>query len=209
MPHSEEFLDITSMAPRPCHLVPNGGTFSVLGHSIINAPPRAVYDAIIDLSSYNNWNSFFKDAVVSKPAAGQSDKSKMMTGAHMKFTVDMGNASPTTSAELVTLVEPLKTLESGGEAGKDGERPTTTIRWCFDNGTLYVPQFVLKSEHMNEVIDIGDGKTELVHWETFGGLAAGFLKSRYGDHLRKVFNNWADELKAYVEGRVQKDGGGA
>lgn len=189
------FLDQHSTQPRPCPGVANP-TFSVLGHCIINAPPAAVYDALLDLPNYRNWNTFVS-ASMKQPASGHGDTTRMHTGACFEFKAKMKETSDsrTTSKEIVTFTEPVKVSTA------DDPTPTTTARWAFDAGNIPLLSYLLQAEHVNELIDLGDGRTEYVHWESFGGILAHLIKWINGDDLGRAFRNWPDELRVYVENK--------
>lgn len=190
--HDTTFLDISTLTPRPSPAVPNP-TFSVLGHAIINAPPSAVHNALLDLSNYGKWNTFIPSATIKRPAAGQTSTTHMQQGTQFEFRVKMSEKSTTSSNELCTFVEPVKV------ASEDDERPTTTVRWCFDSSGVPLLKYLLQAEHVNELTDLGDGRTEYVHWESFGGTLATFIKWSNGEGLGQNFRNWAEDLKKYVE----------
>jgi hypothetical protein len=194
--HDAHFLDKHSYHARPCPGNPNP-TFSVLGHSIINAPPSAVYDALLDLPNYRNWNTFVPGATVQQPGPGATETSPtlMHTGAHFEFKVKMKETSDslTSSKEICTIAEPLKS------ATAEDPTPTTTVRWRMDSSVFPGFQYLLKAEHVNELRDLGDGRTEYVHWESFGGVLASLVSWLNGEDLGRAFRNWADELKVYVE----------
>jgi len=199
--YDAHFLDKQSIHPRPSPTVPSP-TFSVLGHAIINAPPTAVYDALLDLPNYRNWNTFVTSAKLKKPsseaAAGDpKTTTHMHTGAVFDFTVKMktNSDSLTTSTEICTLAEPLKTSTS------EDPFPVTTATWIFDVSGIPLMKYLLWSEHVNEIIDLGDGRTEYVHWEAFGGVLATAIKWFASGDLARAFRDWPEELKGYVEGR--------
>lgn len=193
--YDSAFLDQHSIQPRPCPGVPSP-TFSVLGHCIINAPPAAVYDVLLDLPNYRNWNTFVS-ATMKQPAEGHVESTRMHTGARFEFKAKMKETSDsrTTSKEIVTFTEPVRT------ATAQDPTPTTTARWGFDAGNIPLLKYLLQAEHVNELIDLGDGRTEYVHWESFGGILATLIKWFNGDHLGKAFRNWSNELKVYVENK--------
>ena len=190
--HDSTFLDTSSIAPRPSPAIASP-TFSVLGHSIINAPASAVRDALLDIPSYGKWNSFIPAASIHKPAVGQTDTSTLQQGSYFEFKVKMSEKQTTSSKELCTLAEPLKAISD------DNPTPTTTVRWVMDSSGVPMLASLLKAEHVNEITDLGDGRTEYVHWESFGGVIASVIKWSNGESLRKNFEAWAEELKKYVE----------
>jgi hypothetical protein len=198
--YDAHFLDKQSLHPRPSPTVPSP-TFSVLGHTIINAPPAAVYDALLDLPNYRNWNTFIPSAELKKPGSTKPDNKNttthMHTGAVFEFTVKMkpNSDSLTKSTEICTLAEPLKT------SSPEKPFPVTTATWIYDVSGIPLLKYLLWSEHVNEIIDLGDGRTEYVHWEAFGGALATPMKWFAANDLARAFRDWPEELKVYVEGR--------
>ena len=187
-------MSTTDSTPRPTPTVPNP-TFSVSGHSIIDAPIEAVYDALLDLASYREWNTLVTNATVTKPAVGQTSTTRMQTGTHFDLRVKMNDkASLSTSKELCVLAEPVKTSSEADPT------PTTTARWVMDAaGTFPLLSYLLQAEHVNELRDLGDGRTEYTHWESFGGVISHAVKWFAGEDLARHFESWPGDLKAYVE----------
>lgn len=168
-----------------------------MGHAIINAPPAAVYDALLDLPNYRNWNTFIPAAKIKQSGDNKSETTHMHTGTVFEFKVKMKETSDslTTSTEICTLAEPLKT------STPEDPTPTTTATWIFDVSGIPLLKHLLWSEHVNEIIDLGDGRTEYVHWEAFGGVLATLIKWFNSEDLARAFRGWADELKVYVESK--------
>lgn len=198
--YNSTFLDKHSYHPRPTPGVPNP-TFSVLGHSIINAPPAAVYDVLLDLPNYRNWNTFVPVATIKSPGPGRTSTTRMHEGTRFEFKAKMKQNSDSTNSsnEVCTFAEPVKTPSA------DDPTPTTTARWAFDAGGIPLLGYLLQAEHVNELIDLGDGRTEYVHWESFGGIIATLIKWFSGKDLGRAFRNWADELKVYVESKQSRN----
>ncbi|KAM0707859.1 hypothetical protein Q7P35_004508 [Cladosporium inversicolor] len=196
--YDAHFLDKQSLHPRPSPTV-SSPTFSVLGHAIINAPPAAVYDALLDLPNYRNWNTFIPNAELKKSGEGAktTDTTHMHTGAVFEFTVKMKQTSDslTKSTEICTLAEPLKT------STPEDPFPVTKANWIYDVSGIPLMKHLLWSEHVHEIIDLGDGRTEYVHWESFGGVLATLIKWFASGDLARSFREWPEELKVYVEGK--------
>lgn len=195
--YDAHFLDKQSLHPRPSPNVPSP-TFSVLGHAIINAPPAAVYDALLDLPNYGKWNTFVTAAELKKSAEAQPETTTHMhTGAVFEFTVKMKATSDslTKSTELCTLAEPVKT------STPEDPFPVTRANWIYDVSGIPLLKHLIWSEHVNEIIDLGDGRTEYVHWESFGGTLATAIKWFASGDLARAFRAWPEELKGYVEGK--------
>lgn len=196
--HTAEFLDPTSIAFRPTPTIPSGGGLSVFGRATINLPAQNVYDALLDIEKYSEWSTFIKSAKITKRAAGQ-DKTdgKLQKGTRWHYEVQMSASGRINgSNEMCVEVMPLQVAEEHKPA-------TTMLRWVYD--VPFPVNYFLKAEHVNEITDLGDGTTEYVHWETFSGLGATFVKASAGDWLRKKFNAWPEELKAYLEKGKKKE----
>lgn len=58
--------------------------------------------------------------------------------------------------------------------------------------------FRLHSERVMEFVE-GNGGTDYVCWETFGGLLGSVVKTTVGGQLADRFGDYARDLKAYVE----------
>ncbi|WPH03914.1 Hypothetical protein R9X50_00679700 [Acrodontium crateriforme] len=189
----EEFHDATSTKPRASHSIPSGGTFSIYGSTKIDAPPQAVYDAILDCASWKHWNTFVPEVRITKHPKSHEKELKITEGTCMVFYVKMTNDFQTTTKTACTHVERLKSRANRTTP------PVTRIRWNFDNANAYVPGFILKSERTHEIEETADGKTLYRTWETFGGLVAGHVKSKYGQTLQDRFQDWCKDLAKYVE----------
>lgn len=210
--------DPSFTGPRPSPSIPSGGSFSIFNKVRIRAPADAVYRALIDISRWEDWNSFVPDVTVDQPAAAQKDTSLLEEGMQITLNCRMNNDSKVTkSQELVVQVGPLKTHASktagSGEATRAGEGTTTTttttpptgddpsenprtvVRWVARGYMSYA----VKAEHVNLIDDMGDGTTTYSHWETFGGPLALAVRAVVGSSLQQHFTDWAERLKAHVE----------
>jgi len=75
----------------------------------------------------------------------------------------------------------------------------THIRWDLHNATTMMPGFVLKAQRVNEIEDLGNGRSMYPTWETFAGWKASGLKKKYEQILKDKFQDWCKDLKKYVE----------
>lgn len=114
----------------------------------------------------------------------------------MIFHVELVKDPPykSKSREVATLVEDLK-------LAKDGHSTPciTRIRWSLDNAAISTPGFLLKSERTNEIEEAPDGTTVYRTWQTFGGLAARIVRSKFEAALRDRLADWCRDLKAWCE----------
>ena len=62
----DDFHNPSLTGPRASHNIPNGGLFSAYGSVKINAPPEAVYNAILNVSEWKQWNTFVYDVKITK-----------------------------------------------------------------------------------------------------------------------------------------------
>ncbi|KAI4726705.1 hypothetical protein E4T49_05533 [Aureobasidium sp. EXF-10728] len=180
-------------APRPTITIPNGGFFSVFAEATVQAPPSAVYNALVDTALIGQWNTFVSAVAINKrpEADSQSNDTLMKKDMVMTFTVHMTPSLTTASKELVIQVDD---CPSGFEKGR-----ITCIRWIMANKENFTPKFFLAAERVNEIEDLGDGTCIYRSWETFGGLAARIVKWKFGDSLQKNFEHWVEGLQKYVE----------
>lgn len=181
----------TSTDTRATPTIPTGGLFSPYATAHINASPLAVYEAIIDVASWKQWNSFVP-SVTMKPTSGSSDTSKLFKNASMTFKVNMTYGTSTVSKELVNVLDPPPSQES--RAGS-----ITRICWILDNKAIVTPRFLMHAERVNEIEDRGDGTCVYRTWETFGGPVARIVRWKYEAILKERFKDWVKDLKTYVE----------
>lgn len=194
----EAFHDASLFGPRESHNFRDGGAFSVYASVRIDAPPQAVYDAILAIDHWNEWNTFVPAVKVTKHPHSHTKHLTMMPGTFMTFTVQMTPSEQTTSKEVCTHVGQLKLRK------EHPEHPVTHIRWSMDNANSFIPGFVVKAERTNEIEEAEDGTTLYRTWETFGGWASGKIRKKYGAAMRDRFAESSNELKAYVEKQQQE-----
>nr|POE87491.1 hypothetical protein CFP56_30080 [Quercus suber] len=187
------FHDPANLGPRASHNLRDGGVFSVYASTRIAAPPAAVYDALLAIESWPEWNTFVPAAKVTKHPHSHTKNLRMEPGTFMTFTVQMTATQQTTSKEVCTHVGQLKTWKS------HPSHAVTHIRWSLDNANSFLPGFIMRAERTNELEELEDGTTVYRTWETFGGWAAGTVRKKYGQALQERFADWARDLKGYVE----------
>ena len=155
--------------------------------TIIDAPIKTVYDALLDFDSYPTWNSYvpsviFKGLRPPNPEIGM----RFTFVAHQKR-----GDSGIHSAEQLTLLEP----------------GTTTCRVAWKSAA--VPSSILSAERMHEMVESidesGKAVTSYTTWETFGGLVGWIVKLSQGQLLVDRFADWTNDLKAHVEGMLSSN----
>ncbi|KAI4870020.1 hypothetical protein F4820DRAFT_317726 [Hypoxylon rubiginosum] len=163
-----------------------GAVFTVCSELLIDAGPRAAYDAVLDFRSYPRWNSFVVD--VALPANVSSTPEDVYVGMVMRFTSEglVGSVN-TTSTEVISL------LDSPGTSSSSGYLVSA---WHYDDG---VGGFGSRAEHPNVFVDLGNGSTRYVSYETYyTGLATG-ITVLLRERLQNQWDVQARDLKEYVE----------
>lgn len=190
------FHDAANTGPRACHSIPSGGTFSVYSRAHIQARPQAVYDALLDVGRWPEWNSFVPAVTITSHPHPHHPHLRMEQGVNMIFHVRMTPTDRQNSRETCTHVDHLRLRKA------ESTLPAVTrVRWDMHNAAVMTPSFVLKAQRTHEIEELADGTTEYRNWETFAGILAKTVRKRYGDTLRDRFADWAQDLKRYVEGR--------
>ncbi|KAI1210849.1 uncharacterized protein F4807DRAFT_420607 [Annulohypoxylon truncatum] len=161
----------------------DGAIFTVCSELLINASPLAVYNAILDFKSYPRWNAFIPD--VSLPANVTSTPRDLYLGMPMTFTSSglIGSLN-TTSAEILTVLD------------ASGASDYLLNAWRYDDGVGGVSA---RAEHPNVLVDLGNGSTRYLSYETYyAGLSTGAI-ALLKEQLKQEFDIQAQDLKTYVE----------
>lgn len=183
----------SSTHPRATPTIQTGGLFSPYSSSTINAPPQAVYEAIIRTSDWPEWNTFIPSVTVNKHSPGSQDPTILAKDTAMTFKVNMTSSVSTQSKELVNVMDPPP------ESHPNSTGKVTRIGWTMDNKAALVPRFMLAAERVNEIDDLGDGTCVYRTWQTFGGPIARIVKWKYEQALQDRFDDWVRDLKQFVE----------
>ncbi|RMY78690.1 hypothetical protein D0863_00488 [Hortaea werneckii] len=228
----DAFHDPSNTGPRTTQQIRDGGTFSVYASIAINAPTQVVYDAILDVQKWHEWNTFVPKVDITGHPHPHKGRLKMMEGTNMTFHVQMTPDEQTTSKETCSHCEPLKLRTKHGSMplanslphepslpdnltssakGTEflGKAPLTRIRWNLHNASIMTPGWVIKAERVSEIEEAEDGTTLYRTWEAFGGLAASHVKKKYGEVLQARFQDWCRDLKKYAEGKREGGSEGA
>lgn len=156
--------------------------FTVCSEMVINKPWAAVYAAVLDFLAYPRWNSFVVDVQV--PPNVTRTPGDVYVGMPMVFTT--AGLIPhvnTTSEETVSVLDPRP------------EGAYAVAAWRYDQGLEG------KAEHPYVLVDLGDGTTRQLSYESFYTGLATPLILLLRENLQKEFDRQSMDLKAYVEGR--------
>ncbi|KAJ9629781.1 hypothetical protein H2203_002162 [Taxawa tesnikishii (nom. ined.)] len=184
----------SSTEPRPTPNIPSGGLFSPYGNATINASASAVYHALIDTSTWPQWNTFVPSATITHQPDQAKGSARMVEGTGLLLHVKMTSSFTTVSKEVVFQVDP---PPSPGKV--------TRVCWHLDNKAILTPRFMLHADRVNEIEDHGDGTCEFRSWETFGGPLAKIVRWKYEKALQERFRDWVTDMKNYVEGKERND----
>lgn len=193
-----QFRSNAHTGPRPTPTIPDGGKFSVYAEITINTPPQFPYEAIVDLHSWRDWNSFNPDVIITKHPHPHSRGLRLEQGTFMTVTVQYAPGEKSQSKEVCMHLEALKTKDDGNPNHAQGGN-ITRIRWVSDNANYLIPRFVGKSERVNEFEEMSDGTTKYRTWIAFGGLAAKNLKKKYEKALQARVAEFCQDLKERSE----------
>lgn len=198
----EDFHDASLTGPRASYSIPNGGVFSGYAAVKIDAPPEAVYKALVEVGDYKQWNTFVDDVTITKnpnphqKRDGSTNSNRMAGGTCMIFHSRLVKEPEyrSKSREVATLVEALK-------LAKDNHSMPciTRIRWSLDNAAISTPGFLLKAERTNEIEEVGDGTTLYRTWETFSGPIAYIIRMKFEAALKDRMSDWCQDLKRWCE----------
>ena len=168
----DAFHDPSNTGPRTTQQIRDGGTFSVYASIAINAPTQVVYDAILDVQKWHEWNTFVPKVDITGHPHPHKGRLKMMEGTNMTFHVQMTPNEQTTSKETCSHCEPLKMRTKHGSMpladslphepslpdnlttsakGTEylGKAPLTRIRWNLHNASIMTPGWVIKAERVS------------------------------------------------------------
>ncbi|TVY15935.1 hypothetical protein LARI1_G004588 [Lachnellula arida] len=179
---------------------PTNGLWTVLTTTTICAPVSTVLEASLDISTWPKWNTFVpRVEIVSSPPASTSASTKLEAGTVARFHNKLKDNDPTLSASDHSMIS-IDKIEKGA---RGQERDGWSIVWK----TIGIPggEWVLRGERVQELVELrsesGTVETEYRTWGTFGGPAAYLLQwNGTRDDIAARFEDWANDLKNYVEG---------
>ncbi|KAF2483376.1 hypothetical protein BDY17DRAFT_146258 [Neohortaea acidophila] len=202
-----DFHNSELTGPRPTHNIPSGGLFSAYSAVAIAAPPQVVYDALLDVGDWKQWNTFVYNVKITKNpnphGTGQRSHTRMTGGTCMIFYRNISYDPPkqAESRQVVTLVEKLKLAKDGHNAPC-----VTRIRWQLDNAAISTPGFLLKCERINEIEEAADGTTIYRTWEVFAGPLARTVRTNFEQNWRYRLQDWTRDLKQWCEKKYTQGG---
>ena len=170
----------------------SGASFTVRATTTIDARPQPILNALLDTSTWPQWNNFVPRASISNPAKDTQYPSRLQPGTVFTEHVDMAGRGRNTIVKMKLVMTLLEEMQ---ESTRRGLR----VVWL---GKGY-PDWALRSERVHEIYEEeGGAKTVYDVYETFSGPLAWAVKFFVGGTLVKRFGQWNGELKAFVEGKA-------
>lgn len=188
--------ELTAPVPTPHWGAQTGVAFTIRATATIHSHPQAVLDALLDTSTWPQWNNFVPRASLARQSDDSDNSSRLRPGIIFTEHVDMAGRGRSTIVKMKLL---MTTLDDMKESGRRGYKAV----WL---GKGY-PSWALRSERVHEIYngDV-DGETVYDVYETFSGPLAWAVKVFVGNALVKRFGQWNRELKGFVEKASEPNG---
>ena len=179
--------ELIAPIPTPHWGSQSGSSFTVRATTTISQPPQSVLDALLETSTWPEWNNFVPRVSISHPS---KDTHRLHPGTLFTEHVDMAGRGRSTIVKMKLL---MTTLDELDESSRRGFR----VIWL---GKGY-PPWALRTERVHEIYEEAEGRGTIYDvYETFSGPLAWAVKFFVGHTLVKRFGQWNAELRAFVEG---------
>jgi hypothetical protein len=198
-------------------IVPRSSAILTLAHiEIVHAPASAVFDAILNVGKYKEWNTWVPSVRIDSQPPGTSldGDDKLRTGTHMTFSVIMDASKPQsiTTTNLKVLDTSTPEVPSTYLSPQMLDDPTFTadltrvyrVSWTSAGG--FMARF-MQLERFHEVVKRGEKECEVRTWEVMGGVLARVVKGVYGKTLKEKVGLWCRDLKEWCEGEYARERG--
>lgn len=186
---NEVKADLIAPLPTPHWGSQSGAAFTVRATVTVKASAQPILDALLDTSTWPQWNNFVPRASLSNSPEGSKGSTRLQPGTIFTEHVDMAGRGRSTIVKMRLL---MTTLDDLTEPGRRGHK----VVWL---GKGY-PDWALRSERVHEIYQ-GDAEGETVYdvYETFSGPLSWFVKVFVGKALVDRFGQWNGELRDFVE----------
>lgn len=197
-------------------IVPRSSAILTLhGSTHIAASASLVWQVVLDLAKYPQWNTFCPRATIHSQPQTVATTERHILHKDTSFTlhVVMDSSKPSKITDTQLRVTDISTPEKPSDyvfrAKQSAEDTSFTrdlakvyrISWTTEGGFV---SRGLRSERFHEIIDLGEHSCEVRTWECQGGILARAVKFYYKDILMTKFQQWCDELKVEAEKMNQK-----
>lgn len=175
----------------------------------INAPAKKVFDVLLNVGDYANWNSWIPNVTIrSQPDGTPADAAtKLHSQTRFTFHVIMDAAKPQSTTATELMVSDISTPEQptnyiSGELLSEEHGFTSDpskiyrVSWKSEGGFVSMG---LRTERFHEVIPLGENECEVRTWEVMGGPLAYTVKWLFSKTLSQKFLLWCNDLKKQSE----------
>lgn len=192
--HSSLKRELIPPLPTPHWGSQSGASFTVRATSIISARPQLVLDALLNTSTWQEWNQFVPRAFLHNPSEDSHDPSRLRAGTLFTEHVDMAGRGRSTIVKMRLLMTALDEID---EPDKKGFRVVWLGKMC--------PDWALRSERVHDIYEASDGGGTVYNvYETFSGPLAWAVKFFVGSTLVERFGQWNRELGRFVECKIEE-----
>ncbi len=197
------------------HSTPNipssSAVFTLHCKAEIDAPTSLVFETFLDTSTWASWNVLSPRAdilVQGGEGAQKTNQQPVVTINNTAITAGPGGASVSVHSPIIRkgTIFGIHTIrdKSGSQAFTnflcwDLDAEKRRVVWIYDHDHSPWPKALLEVERVTEVVDLGEGRSEIRTWENQKGLLAFWYKIRYKDALVKGFEDQVLGLKIVVE----------
>lgn len=187
----ETIADLQAPIPTPHWGPQSGAAFTVTVTATVKAQPQAILDALLDVSTWPQWNNFVPRASLADLPKDSENAQRLRPGVLFVEHVDMAGRGRSTIVKMKLLMTSCDEI-----AGAD--RRGFKVVWL---GKGY-PSWALRTERVHEIYQTDEGEDTTYHvFETFSGPLAFLVKLCVGRTLVKRFAQWNGELKRFIEER--------
>lgn len=182
---------------------------SVTAYSIrINAPARKVFNAVLNVGEYKEWNTWIPEVdIKSQPEGVNQGIGRLHKGTLFVFHVIMDAKKPGAKTATELRVSDVSTPEEQSdyvpaellteEHGFTSDLSKVyRVAWKSEGGFVSMG---LRTERFHEVIEISENECEVRTWEIMGGPIAYTVKWMFSKTLAEKFKLWCTELKQRSE----------
>ncbi|KAG7443854.1 uncharacterized protein BT62DRAFT_971640 [Guyanagaster necrorhizus] len=179
----------------PSHLPETTGKVNIGGSSLIHAPKNAVWNTVLNFSSYPDWNPFVRSQIVADEFAIPLDNQTAFVGAKIIITSQI---PPLPQAVDASTPPDILTQHITIEEITVIDAENYRVAWI-----LVSPQQILSTIRWSAVSTVidkdGVEKSYYESRETFDGPLASIVKDLLGTDIAESFQAQADALKVWME----------
>ncbi|CAG8961638.1 hypothetical protein HYFRA_00006175 [Hymenoscyphus fraxineus] len=200
-----------------------GGSFTILAATVVpSQDPLTVMNLIRDIDGWPRWNTFCPHGKITsrneKVQAHPGEESWLKIGDQVKFDVHMSGdglvSGRKRSREQEVEVTVMEEIVGGSGEGTIGPevwrsefqreearrgRKGWRVAWK-GVGWSY---WQMHSERVMEFYEDGEGGTEYLCWETFGGVLGPIVRRTVGGQLVDRFGDYASDVRGFFESPSQ------